>query len=193
MQDESRDRTAPHAGVARPVTVLGYQRGWYVASKGAGLGTTYLGVVRDAARSLNAVLYEIGTSELEATDQRERRYCRVLVTPSALEFLSGGDKPSTQAQIWIYEIRAGEERLPDEEHPLVQSYVDLFLAGCLEQELHFQLPGFAARCVRTTFGWSTHWVNDRLYPRRAYIFQALAPQIDELLAGEGLLYWALRR
>jgi hypothetical protein len=32
--------------------------------------------------------------------------------------------------------------------------------------------------VRTTDGWSKHWVNDRIYPRRPYIHQPNAWEID---------------
>jgi hypothetical protein len=186
MQDSSRVRTAPHAGAARPVMVKGYQRGWFTRSKGPGLGITYLGVVEDVVSSLNAVLYQLDAKELAATDRRERSYCRVAVSPSAVRFLAG---EKANGQIWIYEIRPGEASVADEEHPVVQSYVDVFLDGCLEQEERFHLDGFAAQCVRTTNGWSANWVNDRVYPRRPLAFQPHATQIDQLLADEIPAYW----
>ena len=189
MQDSSRMRTAPHAGPARPVMVKGYQRGWFSRSQGHGLATTYLGVVADVTSSLNAVLYQIDAKELAAFDRRERDYCRVAVPPSAVKRLGGGEKPS-DGQIWIYEVRPGEAAEADEEHPVAQSYVDIFLDGCIEQEERFHLSGFATQCVRTTYGWSTSWVNDRVYPRRPSAFQPRATQIDQLLADELPIYWS---
>lgn len=190
MQDGSRYRTAPHAGPAEAVTVTGYQRGWYARSKGASLGTTYLGVVPDVASSLNAVMYQISTSELAATDRRERTYCRVAVAPAAVKLLAPEAPPIAKAQIWIYEVAAGEAAAVDEEHPIAQSYVDLFVGGCLEQEERLKLRGFSMQCVRTTYGWSAHWVNDRLYPRRPVAFEPRAFEIDKLLAEELPTYWS---
>lgn len=189
MQDSSRARTAPHAGPARPVMVKGYQRGWFSRSQSHGLSTTYLGAVADVTSSLNAVLYQIDAKELAAFDRRERGYCRAAVLPSAVKLLTSGEKPSN-GQIWIYEVRPGEAAEADEDHPVAQSYVDIFLDGCIEQEERFHLSGFATQCVRTTYGWSASWVNDRIYPRRPSAFQPRATQIDQLLADELPLYWS---
>ena len=188
MQDSSRMRTAPHAGAARPVTVKGYQRGWFSRSQSHGLATTYLGVVADVTSSLNAVMYHVDAKELAAFDRRERGYCRVAVPPSAVKRLVG-EKPSS-GQLWIYEVRPGEAAEADDDHPVAQSYVDIFLDGCIEQEERYHLSGFATQCVRTTYGWSANWVNDRVYPRRPSAFQPRATQIDQLLADELPLYWS---
>jgi len=37
-------------------------------------------------------------------------------------------------------------------------------------------------CLATTRDWSEHWVNDRIYPRRPFIYQPRSRQIDSLLA-----------
>ena len=70
---------------------------------------------------------------------------------------------------------------PDAENPIVQSYVDIFITGCLELQARVADPDldFVAQCVRTTDGWSKHWVNDRLQPRRPYIHQPRAWEIDQ--------------
>lgn len=183
MQDSSRVRATPHAGPARPAAVRGYQRGWFTRSQGPGPGTTYLGVVEDVVSSLNAVIYEVNVKELAATDRRERGYCRVAVTRSAVSLLASGEK--LNGQIWIYEVRPGEASVADEDHPVAQSYVDIFLDGCVEQEERFHLSGFAAQCVRSTHGWSANWVNDR----RPSAFQPRAQQIDQLLSDELPAYW----
>ena len=183
MQAAWRERAAPRAGAAEPVILSGYQRGWYTRSKGTRLGTTYLGVLPDAASSLNAVMYQMDPGDVTATDRRERLYCRAEVLPEAIKLLGRVGMPK-KAQIWIYEIPAGEATAADEEHPIDQSYVDAFLGGCLEQEERYHLGNFAAQCVRTTSGWSAHWINDRLYPGRPVAYQPRASQIDKLLAAE---------
>lgn len=182
MQDESRKRTAPGAGAASPVFVKGFRRGWFAAGGGGGVGfdTTYLGAVPDALREFNAVLYKVDAPELAATDQRESFYCRRAVDPAAVTMLDREQAPA-QGQIWIYLNRPDSIAVPTERDPIVQSYVDIFVSGCLELEQRHRLAGFAARCLTTTTDWSAHWVSDRIYPRRPFIHQPKARQIDKLL------------
>jgi hypothetical protein len=40
---------------------------------------------------------------------------------------------------------------------------------------------FVDQCVLTTQGWPTHWVNDRIYPRRPFMYQPSAGEIDQRL------------
>jgi hypothetical protein len=88
--------------------------------------------------------------------------------------LDGSSVPS--GQIWIYVNKPASLAPPDAEHPITQSYVDIFITGCLELQPRVSDPGLdlVEQCVRTTSGWSKHWVNDRLQPRRPYIHQPRA-------------------
>ena len=156
MQAQSRGQTSPSAGPARPIQLQGYRRGWFSPGRGPGFGATYLGVIPDREASLNAVIYEVDAAELTA--------------------LAG--------QAWIYVVPPDRIGAASADRPIVQSYVDVFLSGCFEQEERFSLAGFARECVATTRAWSAHWINDRLYPRRAFVFQPRARQIDQLLAFE---------
>jgi hypothetical protein len=182
MQDDSRKRTAPQAGPAHPMEVAGFRRGWFAKGDPLGFSTTFLGVVPDANNHLNAVIYRVEVDELGATDQREASYCRVSVPLSAIKTLEPQPFLAADGQAWIYANRPQSIAVPSEQFPIVQSYVDIFVSGCLEQEQRFQLPGFARQCLATTRDWSAHWVNDRLYPRRPFIFQPRARQIDTLLS-----------
>lgn len=184
MQDASRARTTPEAGPAHPVEVAGYRRGWFERGSPVGFSTTFLGVIPDQQGRLNAVMYEVRPAELASTDSRERSYCRDLVEQAALTRLDPGFSPPSDAQIWIYVSRVPRAAAPSNDYPIVQSYVDVFLSGCLEQEQRFALAGFARQCIATTSDWSEHWVNDRLYPRRAFIYQPHASEIDALLSRE---------
>jgi hypothetical protein len=184
MQDESRLRTSPNSGPAHPVELSGYRRGWFAKTPWSRFGTTFLGAVEDREGRFNAVVYQVDAAELAATDRRERGYCRAAVELSALRLLEPqAAKPAGQA--WIYVLPASAAALaPDAEHPIVQSYVDIFVSGCLDQERRFRLPGFARACLSSTAAWSAHWVNDRIYPRRPFAQQPRAREIDELLEAD---------
>lgn len=182
MQDESRKRTSPKAGPAHPVEVVGYRRGWFSRPTTVGFGTTFLGAVRERLGRFNAVIYEVGPGELLETDKREASYCRASVARSALRPLEAGFDTAPDAQAWIYVSKPGSVATPDARYPIVQSYVDIFLSGCLEQAQRHALADFPRQCLATTTDWSEHWVNDRIQPRRPFAFQPKARQIDELLA-----------
>lgn len=182
MEDASRLRTSPRAGPAHPVEVAGFRRGWFARGSPIGFSTTYLGVVEDRGSGLNAVAYTVDRAELAATDAREASYCRASVPPGDLRPLERGFAFPPDAQAWIYVGTPASVAPPDARFPIVQSYVDVFLSGCFEQEERHALAGFAAECVSTTAGWSGHWVNDRIFPRRPFVHEPRARKIDELLA-----------
>jgi hypothetical protein len=180
MQQESRQRTAPAAGSALAIDVKGYRRGWFAKGSNTGFSTTFLGAVADNAGSFNAVLFAVNAQDLAAMDKREASYCRSAVPSTAIKATQEGVAlPS--GQYWIYLNSTASIALASKEKPLVQSYVDIFISGCLEQEEQQQLPGFAQRCINSTTDWSAFWVNDRIYPRRPFIYQPKAWQIDRLL------------
>jgi hypothetical protein len=182
MQAESRVRTSPAAGPAHAVEVEGYRRGWFSRAPAAGPGSTFLGVQSEPKRHLNAVIYQVAPAEVDATDKRESLYCRVSVAASDVRPLERGWAPERDAQLWLYQSLPGTIAAADSRNPIVQSYVDVFVSGCLEQEQRAGLKGFSQECLATTDGWSEHWVNDRIYPRRPFVHQPRALQIDSLLS-----------
>ncbi|NWG87068.1 MAG: gamma-glutamylcyclotransferase [Hydrogenophilaceae bacterium] len=179
MDEASRLRTAPNAKEALPVRVQGFRRAWITPGSEIGFSTTFLGVSPNAKAGMNAVLFALADdAELGNMDAREAGYCRVAVAPEQLTPLAG-ERP--QGEVWLYVNAMGKTAAPSRRYPIVQSYVDIFLAGCLQIERQYQLAGFAEECVDSTHGWSKHWVNDRLYPRRPFIYQPNAGTIDRLL------------
>ena len=183
MNTASRRRTAPGAGPGVPVRVRGYERRWIARGSDIGFSATYLGVVPAPGGRLNAILYRVADdAEVLATDARERGYCRRSLQPDQVEWLVEAPRP--EGEVWIYEIRPERRQPPSRRWPIVQSYVDIFLSGCLDLEARFGLVGFAAECLRSTRGWSRHWVNDRVHPRRPFIHQPMAGRIDRLLHRE---------
>ena len=202
MEEASKRRTAPDTGLNRPVLVRGFQRAWNVRGNQIGFSTTYLGV--DAPKTPDqrkvagepiddplmaaAAYQDFSEQGIAGTDERETFYCRYPVALHKIELLDGWAFPEN-AEVWIYALPRGQVgELPNERWPIVQSYVDIFLTGCLDlakrvdQNLYPDVD-FAKACIATTNGWSANWVNDRLYPRRAFIYQPNASTIDELLNG----------
>lgn len=179
MNTESRQRTTPRAGPSLPVRVTGFQRAWN--TRGSSLvATTFLGATMDPEGRFNAALYTLpGEDEIRTTDARESGYCRTLVAAGQIEMLGPNIKPG--GQIWIYTVQAERAHAPDQDFPIVQSYVDVFLGGCLTIGAEHGLNDFASECVTTTHDWSAHWVNDRIMPRRPFAHQPLAIKIDGVL------------
>lgn len=183
METASKQRTAPNTGANLPVMVTGYQRSWNTRGSLVGFSTTYLGVQPKADAMMVAAIYrDFSAQDITDTDTREAYYCRDAVDPGAIRMLNGSAAPET-GQIWIYVNLPDAVFPPDAAFPIVQSYVDIFITGCLQlrEKVTDLNADFAEQCVTTTAGWSRHWVNDRLYPRRPFIYQPNASDIDKLL------------
>ncbi|MEM8594700.1 MAG: gamma-glutamylcyclotransferase family protein [Pseudomonadota bacterium] len=183
MQTQSRRRTVPNATTVYPIALRGYQRGWYIKGVPFGFSTTFLGITPKPKAQLNGVLYQVNHNELLDTDKRESGYCRHKVATSDIDVLAGDPSLTESSHIWVYASHPGKTTVPSPRFPIVQSYVDIFVSGCMELETQYQLTGFAKRCITSTHDWSTHWVNDRLHPRRPFIFQPKSIKIDKLLKG----------
>jgi len=181
METTSKHATEPDAGINLPVVVEGFQRAWNTHGV---YPTTYLGVTRSESGKMATALYRdfLDDEGALASDGREIDYCRAAVDPSNITMLDGSSVPST-SEIWVYVTKPTSMAAPDPEHPIVQSYVDIFITGCLQLQERVTDPSvdFVELCIQTTDGWSTHWVNDRIYPRRPFHYQPKAFQIDKYL------------
>jgi len=180
MQTGSKRGTEPDAGKNLPVRVVGFQRAWNTHGV---FPTCYLGVQQSKSARMVAALYRsFPIDGVLTADAREIDYCRVAVDPDAVTMLDGSPVPA-DSQIWVYVNKPETLAVPDAGHPIVQSYVDIVITGCLELQKLVKEPDvdFVEQFVKTTKGWSKHWVNDRLYPRRPYIHQPKAWEIDSAL------------
>merc|ERR1719198_125513 len=74
---------------------------------------------------------------------------------------------------------------PSAPFPILQTYVDVCISGCLEHDIQF-----AEMFVATTTGWSEYFLNDREVPRRPWVSKLHSQQdwkrIDTIL-GDDLL------
>lgn len=185
METASKQRTSPNTGENLPVLVTGYQRKWNAKGSPIGFSTTYLGVQPHDGAEMVAALYRVfDAQDIHKTDEREAFYCREAVDQGQIRMLDGTTPPAKgKGQIWIYVNKPESIQPPSEHFPIVESYVDIFLTGCfeLQEKVLVKDFNFAEHCIETTKEWSRHWVNDRLYPRRPFIYQPNASRIDELL------------
>ena len=166
-----------------PARVRGYARGWWARTGAIGFTTTFVGAIPEASSSVNGVIYTVSDAELKASDEREQGYKRVDVTKD-VEILSGGSTPKGKVWIYVNDFKPGEleKSLPTRQFPIVESYVDICLTGCLQIEMGFPDAGdFAAEFITSTQKWSKYWENDRVHPRRAPFTVPAASKIDKLL------------
>jgi hypothetical protein len=181
LESRSRATTSPSALYASPVNVAGIQRGWFGRVVSASLSPTYLGAVSDPNFNCNGVILKVSPQELEAFDKRESGYKRERIDQKNIAMLDGS-KSAPEGDIWFYAVT--EKHFASPEYPIVQSYVDTCLNGCLEIEATYPLAKeaeFAETFLRTSTDWSKYWVNDRIYPRRAFIYLPNASKIDHLI------------
>ncbi len=184
IDQTSRTRTNPNAHTATPVMVEGLARGWWIHGDPIGFSTCFLAVQSKPYALCNGVIYSVTPNELDALDVREANYTRVRISPEQVERLDGSAEIDTDARYWAYTVSSQQRTTPTARYPIVQSYVDICLTGCLDIEDTYpqaRAAGFSKLFITSTQDWNTHWVNDRIHPRRPFIHVPQARQIDRLL------------
>ena len=187
INEPSRTSTSGRQVAAVPARLsagFGHVRG-FVARAGArwGAGFTALGLRPpgdgEAPATINGVVFPATAPEMAAFDRRESGYVRVEVLPAFIEPAGWQGLPAA-GRIWVYipATRDGAAfRVPDAAFPVVQSYVDVVLEGCLAEG-----TDFTRELIATTFDWSEFWLDDRPVPRRPWALTPQAGAIDRLLA-----------
>jgi cation transport regulator ChaC len=181
VQRQSRVGTWARAEFASPVIVHGVSRGWFDQTGGTSWNPTYLGALLSKDAVCNGVIFPVTAAEFAAYGDREVGYQLTKIGASQITMLDGSET-APEADIWFYGNT--EKRFPSSEHPIVQSYVDVCLDGCLEIEAMYPLARqakFAEQFVRTTSNWQPPWINDRIYPWRPSVYVPRAAQIDALI------------
>ena len=178
MDKESRIRTNKSAFVVKPILIKGFERTWGL--HGGMYKITFLTIIKKENSIVNAVYYPVSIKDLKKTDRRERVYCRVKVEGKDLSFY--GKKIKTKNKnFWVYAANPGKIKKPNNNHPIVQSYVDLFIGGCFQIKERYKISEFPKQCVETTTEWSKYWVNDRVHARRPFLVPNFY-KIDNLLS-----------
>jgi hypothetical protein len=191
LERASRTRTNPDAIGAWPARVKGFERGWFHQGKDfVGSTCTFLGAVKAETKIVNGVIYAV--ADLESTKDREVGYTATPIHPGLIEMLDGGAEwiPGIAVYIFLSNPESiSKTKAPTKEIPMVQSYVDICINGCLELEaLYRKVNGsFTKDFISSTSGWNEFWVNDRIYPRRPFIYAPNATAIDKALQAGGKL------
>jgi hypothetical protein len=164
---------------------FGYKREWNFRSF---TGFTALGVVPavDDANDINGVLFQVSSSEISNFDRREVGYEKVVVPVKFIKFHPEVSGTTAQTildlrpnkKIWLYVPIPSQNMHADENHPLLQSYVDTVLQGCLM----WGGEDMAEEFILTTSGWSCFYLNDTPSSRRPWLFRKQYATIDDLLS-----------
>ena len=169
------------------VTLHGYERNWCANISAA--RTTVLGITQAEGATCNGMLVRLTEEALRLVDERERAsvYARHALQRSRLDF-PAPSRNSSLDNSWGYVCVTPKP--PDTDAPIVQSYVDVVLGGCLATSTEF-----AQEFIRTTGGWRHPWLNDRAAPRyvRAVRNPKLETRVDELLKQTIPEAFAMRR
>ena len=147
-------------GAAVAVKVSGFDRHWSRISSAYGMSSVV--VVPNPLGACNGVLVEVAEDELASFDIRESGYQRVLVDSEQVEFYQQSLDLSASAageiKIWLYQTETVIP--PCQNYPIVFSYLDVILSGCLEYS-----EEFCTDFVQLTQGWQHETLNDRPTPR----------------------------
>ncbi|AVH31176.1 gamma-glutamylcyclotransferase [Vibrio fluvialis] len=171
MNSASRQLTG-NTGKALPATVHGLVRYWGKIDDSYVISPL---VVNPGEGQVNGVLLEIDETALAEFDRRERGYQRIALTAEQIETEAEFDR---EREIWVYVTE--QHQPPCERSPIVQTYVDTVLAGCLEVS-----EAFARHFVEHTVGWHHPLENDRHAPKYgnlAGVSPAHHSVIDDLIA-----------
>ncbi len=180
IDEQSKKRTDPTAQDSFPAVIKGYERSWSAHGNLPGLNATFLSVSENPEASFNGVIYKLSDpKKMEQYDKRERVYCRRALSLEGLNVIAA--TLPTQKQVWIYISTKENHQYPTHDYPIVQSYVDTFLRGCVQIEERFKIKNFAEDCIKSTDQWPVYWINDRIFPRRPSLFEPYAAQVDSLL------------
>lgn len=176
----SLNRTLPIVKDIEPVYLNNYKRSWNaLEDQTVSLSTTYVGIEKSPGSVVNGIIFEIPEELLGKLDSREFLYYREKVDLHEIDFLSNKFNITENDNTWIYVTK--NPKKPNEKSPIIQSYVDVCLSGCIDIEDEFKVEDFAKNFILQTTNWSKNWVNDRIFPRAPHIHQPMAYKIDRLL------------
>ncbi|TCS40763.1 gamma-glutamylcyclotransferase family protein [Reinekea marinisedimentorum] len=179
---DSRSRTGVSSR-ANPIEVQGIARHWSLNSPTG--DCTVVSAHLDANAVCNGVYFSVDELNLALFDEREAGYQRVIVDWKNVIPLSDQPLPK-EGVLWAYVGLQTSQ--PSLDKPILQSYLDVIMNGCLD--IH---PHFAQRFTELTGQWQ-YLLNDRerpLYPRPLKSDER-HPHIDQVLKSHLPNLWQQR-
>jgi cation transport protein ChaC len=175
--------TRPAGEFSEPATLKGWRRVWEnrTADSERSQQCTSLTIEElenPSMGSVDGVVARMPVSELPQLDKREAGYDRLKLPADQFELTDGVETEF----VYVYQSAIPNRFLADEEHPILQSYIDCVLAGYLTL---FERSGMQAM-IESTRGWDRPVMNDRTaphYPRAVEIDADLQLLIDQMLVG----------
>jgi hypothetical protein len=179
----SRTQTVPSAIQAWPIDIIGLKRDWNARTGPGEFAITFLGAYEREHSTVNGVAFFANDSDVQALIRRESGYASTYFPLSRVRWWAS-QPPALPESILVFCFTS--KRQPSRSYPIIQSYVDICLSGCLAVDASLQSGDseFSRSFLRGTSGWSKHWVNDRRRPRVSYRHSPQISQIDALLSSE---------
>jgi len=146
------NRDTHHFDRVQPARLSGWRRVWRHTKLRP---VAYLTVVPDAAAEIDGLIAPVPADDWAALDARERAYDRVAAHHQVHHPLHHAP------QIAVYTIPEGRHGTPDDNCPVLLSYIDVVLQGYLRE---FGEAG-VRRFIETTDGWDAPVLDDRAAPR----------------------------
>ena len=173
--------TRPDGEFAESARLKGWQRVWEhrTADSDRQQQCTSLSIEPEAhsdGAGIDGVVGRIKATELPELDKRESGYERL--TLSASDF----DLPASiqTESVFVYRSLPNNRHLANDQHPILQSYIDCVLAG---YKSRFGEEGMQAM-LDSTRGWNRPIMNDRAaphYPRWVSVAPEVTRQFDVLV------------
>ncbi|MDA0148809.1 gamma-glutamylcyclotransferase family protein [Vibrio sp. LaRot3] len=151
MNSASRQLTG-QTSQATPAVVHGLCRHWSKVDDSYVLAPL---VVTKGKGLVNGMLLQVNEQAIAEFDIRERGYQRISLP---IEQIDVSLSLSQQDKVWVYITEQAEP--PCLNSPIMQTYVDTVMAGCLEVS-----EAFAQQFIEHTVGWHHAQENDRHQPK----------------------------
>ena len=121
------------------------------------------------------MLLDMGCPSAQA--RAERLQSIIMRTTTASIRAVTPDKAHNQPRIWMYVPDSSHTASPSVEYPILQTYVDVCLEGCLQ----WGGEAFAIEFLRGTSNWSEFYLNDTPLSRRPWLHRKDYKRVDACL------------
>jgi hypothetical protein len=160
---------------AHPAQLHGWRRAWRHTKLRP---LAFLTGVPAPGHVIDGLVAHVPGDDWQALDVREHAYDRCVVTEATTHPVP---RP---VQVQVYAIADGRHGVPDVQHPVLLSYIDVVVQGYL---CEFG-PAGVTRFFATTDGWDAPILNDRaapVYPRHQQLSGTERALVDEHLEAVG--------